>query len=71
VKAMLEKIVAHLNEVVGDATSPPALQQAAPALAAMLEAHRAQYVMAQQRAVHDAALGMESSAAGRPAIELF
>lgn len=71
VKAMLEKIVAHLNEVVGDAASPPALQQSAPALAAMLEAHREQYVMAQQRQVHDAALGLAGADAGRPAIELF
>ncbi|GAB2838177.1 hypothetical protein GCM10027277_01290 [Pseudoduganella ginsengisoli] len=71
VKAMLEKIVAHLNDVVGDATSPPAEQQTAPALAAMLEAHRSQYVMAQQREIHDAALGLEGGGAARPAIELF
>ncbi len=71
VKAMLEKIVAHLNEVVADAMSPPALQQSAPGLGAMLEQHREHYVMAQQRAVHDAALGMDSGPAARPAIELF
>jgi methyl-accepting chemotaxis protein len=71
VKAMLETIVTHLNEVVQDVTAPPATQQTAPGLSAMLEAHRERYVMAQQRQVHDAALGLDSTDQGRPAIELF
>ena len=71
VKAMIEKIVGHLGQLADDGAAAAQDAVCPSHLGALLEAHRDQYVMQQQRAAHDAALGRSAQAEERPAIELF